>query len=206
MGLFDKLFTKNKKKPDPSPSTKNKAVHPTSKLLDEIAYWKIVDESLKVSNTLQEQEAFLINRLQQLSVEDIIGFRLRTDQLLHDTYTSEMWCAAYIMNEGCPDDMFEYFRNWVISRGKETYYLAKENPDTLVAQFNPNVDFFEFEEFWTVANEAFGKITNLDLYDYIAEDFKKGEGHYPEIEFTWDEDEPETLQAICPKLFDVAWV
>ena len=36
------------------------------------------------------------------------------------------------MNGGCSDDGFQYFRNWIISRGKEVYYAAKENPDNLI--------------------------------------------------------------------------
>lgn len=59
-----------------------------------------------------------------------------------------MWCAGYLMNGGCADDGFEYFRNWIISRGKDVYDQAKANPDTLISQKNNGEDdMFEFESF-----------------------------------------------------------
>ena len=80
-----------------------------------------------------------------MSPKEMIGFRLYTDKLLYDTYNSEMWCAGYIMNEGCSDDSFEYFRNWVISRGKDTYLKAKENPDYLINEVVDGAEFYDFE-------------------------------------------------------------
>src|ERR1044072_7914663 len=100
----------------------------TAEMLNEDLYWAIITNSLQNSEDQDEQEMYLISALKQLSPVEIVGFRLRTDKLLYDTYNSEMWCAGFIMNGGCSDDGFEYFRNWVISRGKDVYYKAKENP------------------------------------------------------------------------------
>lgn len=178
----------------------------TSVMLDENLYWQIVKESLENTEDQEEQEAYLINRLQKLDPKDIIGFRLRTDKLLYDTYNSEMWCAGYIINGGCSDDGFEYFRNWVISRGKDVYYKAKQNPDTLIEQVNDELEQYDFESFWYVALEAFDQKTGKDLYDFIDNDdpsFK--EGNYPNIELTWQEEKPESMKAICPQLFEQMW-
>ena len=194
MGIFNKLFGKN--------NDDNKVVK-TSEMLDEDLYWQIVDESLENSEDQDQQEKLLIRRLKKLSPTEVIGFRLRTDKLLYDTYNSEMWCAAYIMNGGCSDDGFEYFRCWVISRGKKVYYNAKANPDTLIT--TANLDYYEFESFWYVALEAFKEKNGENLYDYIADDFAYREGHYPGIDFTWEEGNPASMKAICPKLFDKMW-
>lgn len=178
----------------------------SSEMLGEATFWEIVEMSLKKSNGEGEQEAVLINEIAKLSPKEMIGFRLRTDKLLYDTYNSEMWCAGYIMNGGCSDDGFEYFRNWIISRGKETFYQAKENPDNLISEVSEGKDFYEFESFWYVALEAFKKRTGKDLYDYIdSESFKTSEGNYPQFEFNWEEEKPETMKAICPRLFDKLW-
>lgn len=195
MGILRNLFGK-------TPAGENgKHLSKTSEMLDEDLYWSIVAASLKIGNDQDAQEEFLVRRLQQLSPNEMIGFRLRTDKLLHDTYTSEMWCAAYIINGGCSDDGFEYFRCWVISRGKEVYYNAKANPDSLINQLNDD-DFYEFESFWYIANEAFEVTTGNDLYDFIDEEaFKFKEGQYPKIEFNWQEEDPDTMRAICPRLF-----
>jgi len=174
----------------------------TAKLLDEDQYWSIVDASRKNAGDEEEQEAFLISEIEKLSPEEMVGFRLRTDKLLFDTHTSEMWCAGYIMNGGCSDDGFEYFRNWVISRGKDTYYKAKEKADTLISEIDPERDEYEFESFWYVALTAFNNKTGKDLYSYIDYDnFTTRENNYPPIEFTWQEDDPDSMKVICPQLF-----
>lgn len=174
-----------------------------SEMLSEEQFWAIVDKSLQHSRDESGQEEFLINEIFKLEPGEMIGFRLRTDKLLYDTYNPEMWCAAYIMNRGCSDDCFEYFRNWVISRGKETFYKAKENPDNLIDEVTDERDYYEFEMFWYVALEAFNRKTGKNLYDYIDYDnFKTCEGNYPRITFTWQDDNPESLKVICPRLFE----
>ncbi len=195
MGIFDSLFGKKE-----SPLTK------TAEMLDENVYWNIIDKSLKNTNNQDDQEQYLIKEIEKLSPKEIIGFRLRTDKLLYDTYNSEMWCAGYIMNGGCSDDGFEYFRNWIISRGKTTYYKAKENPDSLISEVIEGEEFYDFESFWYVALAAFEHKTGKDLYEYIDEDnFKTKEGGYPQFDFTWQESNPESMKVICPKLFDKCW-
>lgn len=200
MGLFDKFFKKGNSNDNTSHLTR------TTQMLDEDLYWKIVSESLEKTSNQDEQEQFLIRRLQKLTPTEIIGFRLRTDKLLYDTYNAEMWCAGYIMNGGCSDDGFEYFRNWVISRGKEVYYNAKNDPDTLIDQVDKENDMYDFESFWYVALEAFINITGKDLYDFVDDDnFKSNEAHYPTIDFSWKENDPDTMKLICPKLFESMW-
>jgi Protein of unknown function (DUF4240) len=196
MGFLNKLFGGD--------SSNN--LTKTSEMLDENLYWQIVQESLNNSETQDEQQEYLVTRLQKLNPKDIVGFRLRTDKFLYDTYNSEMWCAGYIMNGGCSDDSFEYFRNWVVSRGKDVYYKAKQNPDTLIEQVEEDAEFYDFEDFWYVALNAFKNKTGKDLYDFIDDDnFKFKEGHYPNFDFTWEEENPESMKAICPNLFDRMW-
>lgn len=174
----------------------------TAEMLNEDTYWAIVDKSLKATSNQEDQEQFLIAEIEKFSPKEMIGFRLRTDKLLYDTYNSEMWCAGYIMNGGCSDDGFEYFRCWVISRGKDTYYKAKANPDYLVNEIVKHTVYYEFEPFWYVALQAFKHKTGAELYDYIDnETFKTAEGSYPNFKFTWQEDNPESMKKICPKLF-----
>ena len=204
MGLLKKLlelFNSNKK----ISTTQKQNIEKTSEMLDENLFWSIISSSLEKSNNQDSQEKFLVNYLTKLSPKEIIGFRLRTDKLLYDTYNSEMWCAGYIMNGGCSDDSFEYFRNWLISRGKETYYNAKENPDSLISEVDEDEEYYDFEGFWYVALTAFEKVTGENLYDFISDDFVTNEGNYPNFEFTWEEEEPETMQKICPKLFEKLW-
>ncbi|MEO5942180.1 MAG: DUF4240 domain-containing protein [Ferruginibacter sp.] len=209
MGLFDKLFGKKETSNSPEANSKNSDSDmpaKTAEMLDEDLYWMIVDKSLKNTSDQDEQEQFLINEIGKLSLKQIIGFRLRTDKLLYDTYNSEMWCAGYIMNGGCSDDGFEYFRNWVISRGKETYYNAKQNPDNLIEEVNEDLEMYEFESFWYVALDSFKQKTGKDLYDFVDDNnFNTREGDYQQFDFTWKEEEPDSMQKICPRLFEALW-
>ncbi len=174
-----------------------------SSMLDEDKFWTIVQNSLDNTANQDQQYDYLVHQVSKLSPTEMIGFRLRTDKLLYDTYTSEMWCAGYLINGGCSDDGFEYFRNWVISRGKEVFYKAKDTPDSLSSEVGADTYDYEFEMFWYVALKAFENKTGKNLYDYIDyEKFTTREGNYPHFEFNWQENKPETLKAICPQLFE----
>src|SRR5437773_8570912 len=172
-------------KPSPEPFE----MEPTAEMMDEEKYWQLIADSIvKCGEAQYCQEKFLIEQLEKLLPKEIVGFRLRTDKLLYDTYNSDMWCAGYIMNGGCSDDMFEYFRLWVISRGREVYENAKADPDSLVAVADIKVPegFFAFEPFWYVALKAFENRTGNNLYDYIDnENFETYEANYPQFDFTW---------------------
>lgn len=205
MGIIDKFFGKKKSNKEESPKLLFQEIKKTSEMLDESIFWGIIDNSLKNTNNDEKQISFLVKEIEKLSPKEIIGFRLRTDKLLCDTYNSEMWCAGYIMNGGCSDDGFEYFRNWVISRGKDVYFNAKENPDNLISEYKEGKEYYDFEDFWYVALTAFNNKTGKELYDYIADDFKTNEGNYPQFEFTWEEENPESMKAICPRLFEKMW-
>ena len=197
MGLFAKLFGTNK--PDRMPFE----MEPTAEMMDEDRYWKMIqDSSDEAGGDLECRENVLIRDLEKLSPVEIVGFRLRTDKLLYDTYTSDMWCAAYLIQGGCSDDMFEYFRLWVIGRGREIYEASRNNPDSLFQVADASMgEEYDFEPLWYVALKAFNKKTGRELYDYIHQDFKFGEGSYPQISFGWQENDPASMERICPNLF-----
>ena len=182
---------------------------PTAEMMDEEQFWAIGQTAVDEAGDDEDEYLEVVKReLSKLSLKEMIGFRLRTDKLLYDSYTSEMWCAGYLMNGGCSDDGFEYFRLWVISRGRKVYEAAMANPDNLIDYIDDDaeMDFFEFELFWYVALEAFEEAVDAELYDYIDdENFKTREGNYPNFEFNWEEDEPESMQKLCPRLFEKFW-
>lgn len=208
MGLFDKLFRKKNDSVKRNSETDIEAskLLKSAEMLDEDLYWSIIDKSLKNTNKQDDQEEFLIREIGKLIPKEMVGFHLRTDKLLYDTYNSEMWCAGYIMKGGCSDDGFEYFRNWIISKGRDVYYNAKHNPDFLMSEVDKNDEMYDFEGFRYVAVEAFNRKTGKDLYDCIDNDnFRAKEGQYPQFELTWEEDNPESMKKICPQLFDRFW-
>lgn len=175
----------------------------TSEVLNEDKYWAIIEASLKNTGSHDAQLRFLTEELGKLSPEEIIGFKLRTEKLSRAIYTSEMWCAGYIINGGCSDDGFDYFRYWIISRGKATYYNAKKNPDDLLADAVKEKEYHEFESFSYVAVDAFTQKTGQDLYKYWdAVAFNASLEPFKEIKFNWEENDPQSMRKICPRLFE----
>lgn len=174
----------------------------SSEMLAEELYWSIIENSIKETDNQEDQEIFLISEIEKLSPKEIVGFRLRTDQLLFDSYNPELWCAAYIVSDGISDGGFEYFRCWLISRGKEVFYSVKANPDSLIKQVVQGKESYEFEGFWYVAMNAFKNSTGEDLYSFIDYDqFVTNDENYPLLEFNWNVEEPQTMKNICPVLF-----
>ncbi|CAN5578038.1 hypothetical protein BH10BAC3_BH10BAC3_13550 [soil metagenome] len=78
-------------------------------------------------------------------------------------------------------------------------------PDRLINELNDEIEAYEFESFLYVANDAFKEKTGKEIDDFIDdENLKLNEGQKV-IEYTWEEENPETLIAICPRLFEANW-
>ncbi len=176
-----------------------------SEPMDIKQFWELIEVSRKNSLSGNEQIIFLETTLVKLSEKEIAGFRLQTDKLLFDSYTSELWCATYVINGGCSDDGFQYFRCWLISLGEKAYTESMNKPDNLTKYASMNDYENEFEEFWDIANKVFYTKTKRDLYDAIDPGFQYSENKYRPIKFTWEEEDPESMKKICPELFKKFW-
>lgn len=51
--------------------------------------------------------------------------------LMAVSYAKPLWAAAYVVNGGCSDDGFEYFRGWLITQGQATFERVVAAPDEL---------------------------------------------------------------------------
>ncbi len=52
-------------------------------------------------------------------------------RLLAVAYRARLWAAAYLINDGCSDDGFDYFRGWLIAQGREVFERVVAEPDRL---------------------------------------------------------------------------
>jgi hypothetical protein len=172
----------------------------SSEMIDELRYWGIITKSFINSNS--DQRSTILDELSKLTPQEIVGFSLRTRKLLKESYLSDLWCAAYIMKGGCSDDGFEYFRCWLITKGKDVFYKALKNPDSLSELKKQFFSDYEYEELLYFPDEAFKTKTGKEINDHIDMDnFFKLEGSYPKIKFNWQEDNKASMKKICPKLF-----
>ena len=170
--------------------------------MDDDIFWQVI-ESCK-SDSEEETLNNIRRSLNQYSAVDIIGFQLRFRTLIAESYHSDLWCACYIINGGCSDDGFEYFRYWLLSQGQTVFENAIENPDNLATIVkNRLINSYELEPIAYLPNEIFELKTGKAIYDYIDEDaFYDQLKLNSNIEFSWKEDDPESMKAICPKLYN----
>jgi hypothetical protein len=100
--------------------------------MDEAQFWQIIEEAhAAASGDCEEQAEILQAKLETLPVEEIIAFDGWMDTLRSRAYGYDVWGAAYLLQGGCSDDGFEYFRGWLIAQGRQVYDNTLADPDSL---------------------------------------------------------------------------
>lgn len=161
--------------------------------MTEDQFWQIIDKSLVNAADFEMQAESLGDSLDALSPDEIAAFDAIYDQKRFVAYRWDLWGAGYLMNGGCSDDGFEYFRAWLISRGRVIYEAALGNPDSLAGV--EVGDDAEFEEFGYIARSIYEKKTGAEMPD---------NGVRPPAEPTgeaWDFDSEDEMRRRLPKLF-----
>jgi hypothetical protein len=182
-------------------------------------FWELIQASFQEDEwETDRQMEILIEKLSAYSEEEILKFASIYHVYDKEAYKSKLWAAAYVMNGGCSDDCFDYFKGWLISRGEEAYLNALKDPDSISdLVIDPDSDYFELEEMLYIPRLAFNKNTGTDdenlYYVKIEEyelDHEETKNIIDSIEFgddidvDWEDDE-ENLKSLVPRLFDKFW-
>jgi len=162
-------------------------------------FWNLIERTKrKAGGDTEEQVELLEELLAERPLEDIIEFGRVLEYFHSLSYTSDLWAAAYIIQGGCSDDMFDYFRAWLIAQGKEVFENATENPETLAKIISvEDAEEIDGECLLYVAAQAYERKTGksweklLDLQGFVK---------FPELEFDWNE-EDDSLKSKFPKLY-----
>jgi hypothetical protein len=133
--------------------------------MDRAAFWRLIEESKKAGGgDLETQLDVLVNRLSEYPPEEIVSFQSVLGQVMDDSYTRELWAAAYILNGGCSDDCFDYFRGWLIAQGERVYNEALRDPETLAPLAAiTDLDDYGFEDILYAAWTAYEDKTGLEI-------------------------------------------
>ena len=128
----------NKSKPQSSGENNNTNLmtssDTTSKLMDEVEFWELIDKSKAAANDdYQKQITSLKSILLTLEPVEIIKFDNTFTALSAVSYDNKLWGASYVINGGCSDDCFDYFREYLIGHGKEKFYQTMKDPETCVS-------------------------------------------------------------------------
>ena len=164
----------------------------------EVEFWSLIARSKSKAEDPYEQIEILTDILSTRSEEDIIAFQKIFQELHASSYRSDLWGAAYIINGGCSDDGFDYFRGWLIAQGKDTYYNTLENPEYLVRVIKQEeAGEVECEDILSAAGNAYHTKTGIDYGAFLDMIPSRP---YPPIDFDWKE-EDDSLKNKFPKLW-----
>jgi hypothetical protein len=133
-------------------------------------FWGIIARAAERAHDPEAHVEALRAALRQLTVEELISFEVAYRAYLNKGYTWDLWGAAYVIHGGCSDDGFEYFRRWLVARGRDTYEAALADPESLAQvdpQSGPGSTSWELEEIYYVAVDVFEeKGGQGDVRDY----------------------------------------
>ena len=168
--------------------------------MDETSFWKIVDASKqKAPKDRERQIDALVDLLARLEPTEIVDFDRVYRDLLARAYTWDLWGAAYLIGDGCSDDGFDYFRDWLISMGRAAYEAALHDPEDLADLVTPGdmAAGCEFEDFRYAVLQAWEHRTGEDSQDFPTTEATP-QASEPAGE-PWEEDADE-LTARYPRL------
>lgn len=134
-------------------------------------FWEIIDAAAsEVGGDPEQFMEQLDEQLEALAPEDLIAFKVQQDEEMALAYSWDLWGAAYIINGGCSDDGFEYFRAWLMSRGSNVWQAALKNADSLASVKGVEPDECELEDLLYAASKAYESQTDGgDLYEKLPE-------------------------------------
>lgn len=171
--------------------------------MDIKTFWELIDKTRKAATgDARKQSGLLTEELAKLPAEEIISFQTIFYDLKDKAYIGNLWDAATVIMDGCGDDGFQEFREWLVGRGKEAYENAITDPETLV-------DIIKASEviFPTLLGPA------MDAYEKVTgKDMPPNQRECPELQgkptINLDKDEKELLAEISerfPKLTARFW-
>jgi Protein of unknown function (DUF4240) len=140
-------------------------------------------------------------------VEAILDWDRIHSELQVESYRWDLWGAASLINGGCGDDGFDYFRGWLLGQGRAVWEAAVADPDSLadhpqVRAHRPDREsrfYFECEDILGVAYEAYQALTGQVFTPEVP-------GRYPwpgfpDLGERWDFDDAAEMRARYPRLW-----
>ncbi|MFI0242593.1 DUF4240 domain-containing protein [Streptomyces sp. NPDC016845] len=158
--------------------------------MDMRQFWDLIEQARQhipapadTDAIAQEATALLASR----PLQAIIGTHQAVYQLLADSYRAPLWAAAYMINGGCSDDGFDYFRGWLIMQGRTVFEQVLADPDTLadnpaVREAAPEGYELECEDALGIAWHAHLAATGGEIPDTVST------ARYPDLDPAWDFD------------------
>ncbi|WP_030383817.1 DUF4240 domain-containing protein [Streptomyces sp. NRRL S-241] len=168
--------------------------------MDKQTFWKLI-ETARADAEPQGVASRAAQLLADNPEAEIAAAQQVLWDLLAESYRAPLWAAAYVINGGCSDDGFDYFRGWLLTQGQEAFESALADPDSLAAHPAVREAAAQGLELWdesalSIAWTAYGAGTGREL---PADSFTIS---YPALDPSWDFDfdDSEEMAARLPRL------
>jgi hypothetical protein len=131
--------------------------------------WRLIEQArLTAAGDCEGEAAVLVEVLSRLAADEIRGFQAVLDELMDESYRWDLWDAANLINSGCSDDLFDYFRAWLIAQGEYVYQSVLASPDSLAShpvagREDTFLERIECEGFLYVALDAYEKVAGQKM-------------------------------------------
>ena len=127
-------------------------------------FWNLIDETNQLCPTHDQESIMAVatDKLLKLSVKDILDFHMIQQEYLGAAYRNALPAASEAMAATPSYDGLQAFIYWLISRGKEVFINAVNDPDTL-ADVPKAGEKIEFRSFGFAAYTAYSmKMDRID--------------------------------------------
>lgn len=156
-------------------------------------FWQIIDQARKGTEDVEQIAATLQSLLETRTPAEVLAFLENQSRLMEESYSWKLWGAAYLINGGCSDDGFDYFRGWLLAQGEEVWRRAVKNPDTLAEIVEE--DDATAEDMISAAAAAYEALTG-EYPDGIEVDL-------PELGEDWDFEDEDEMRERYPGLAEI---
>lgn len=167
--------------------------------MDHKSFWRIIHDSKQESGgDTDAQVEWLQRTLETLPPEDIVAFDRIFTEYYFTSYRWDLWAAAYIINGGCSNDGFDYFRAGLIAQGEEVFTNALKDPETLADVIKMEGGELSLDSDWAAGVE---EVLYVAMKAYEAKTRSEMPQHkIPFVEVQgepWDEDQ---VEQVLPRL------
>jgi Protein of unknown function (DUF4240) len=145
--------------------------------MDREQFWALIKAAKAATGgDCQAQTAQLVAALRQRPVGEILAYHRVERELMVESYRWDLWGAAYLINGGCSDDGFAYFRGWLLTQGRATWEATVADPDSLAAhpqvqasrRQGPRAGSLWCEHVLGAADDAYEAVTGQELTVEVA--------------------------------------
>ena len=99
---------------------------PDPRTMTEDLFWELIEAA--EGESPDERVAVLTDLLARFKATQIKAFDTLLWQVMDTANHHDLWALAFLAQDGCSDDAFEYFRAWLVLQGRAAFDMALNDP------------------------------------------------------------------------------